>query len=68
MEHAEDGDFETNAEAFMEQVHFGHYGGILIQLLYGLGGIGLGTMTVTGFVIWWKKRKFPKRAKTLRMA
>lgn len=68
VEHAEDGDFETNAEAFMEQVHFGHYGGILIQLLYGLGGIGLGTMTVTGFVIWWKKRKFPKRAKTLRMA
>ncbi len=61
VEHAEDGDFESNAEAFMEQVHFGHYGGLLIQLLYGLGGIGLGTMTVTGFVIWWKKRNFPKQ-------
>ena len=68
VEHAEDRDFESNAEAFMEQVHFGHYGGILIQLLYGLGGIGLGTMTVTGFVIWWKKRKFPKKAKAVRMA
>ena len=59
VEHAEDSDFEANAEAFVEQVHFGHYGGILIQLLYGLGGIGLGTMTITGFVIWWQKRKFP---------
>lgn len=68
VQHAEDRDFEANAEAFMEQVHFGHYGGILIQLLYGLGGIGLGTMTVTGFVIWWKKRKFPTKAKAVRMA
>ncbi len=59
VQHAEDRDFEANAESFMEQVHFGHYGGIFIQLLYGLGGIGLGIMTVTGFVIWWKKRKFP---------
>lgn len=71
MKHAEDRDFEANAEAFMEQVHFGHYGGILIQLLYGLGGIGLGIMAVTGFVIWWKKRNFPKpktNAKAVRVA
>ncbi|GHB71079.1 PepSY-associated TM helix domain-containing protein [Persicitalea jodogahamensis] len=69
VEHAEDRDFEANAEAFMEQVHFGHYGGIVIQLFYALGGIGLGIMTITGFVIWWKKRNFPKqKAKAARMA
>ncbi len=69
VEHAEDENFESNAEAFMEQVHFGHFGGLFIQLLYGLGGIGLGTMTVTGFVIWWKKRGFErKKMKTVRMA
>jgi uncharacterized iron-regulated membrane protein len=69
VEHAEDRDFEANAEATVEQIHFGHYGGLFIQLLYGLGGIGLGTMTVTGFVIWWEKRKFPKKkAKAVRMA
>lgn len=69
VEHAEDRDFEANAEATVEQIHFGHYGGLFIQLLYGLGGIGLGTMTVTGFVIWWEKRKFPKKkAKAMRMA
>ncbi len=69
VEHAEDGDFEANAEAMVEQIHFGHYGGLLTQLLYGLGGMGLGTMTVTGFVIWWKKRKFPKKKeKAVRMA
>ncbi|MPR34663.1 PepSY-associated TM helix domain-containing protein [Salmonirosea aquatica] len=69
IEHAEDRDFEANAEATVEQIHFGHYGGIFTQLLYGLGGIGLGTMTVTGFVIWWEKRKFPKKkAKAVRMA
>ena len=69
VEHSEDRDFEANAEAFMEQVHFGHYGGILIQILYGLGGTGLGIMTVTGFVVWWKKRNFPKpKAKAAQMA
>ena len=68
VEHAEDRDFEANAEATIEQIHFGHYGGLFIQLLYSLGGIGLGAMTVTGFVIWWKKRKFPKKkAKAVQM-
>ena len=70
VEHAEDRDFEANAEAVMEQIHFGHFGGILIQVLYGLGGIGLGIMTITGFVIWWKKRGFEKKksVKAVRVA
>ncbi len=69
VEHAEDRDLEANAEATIEQIHFGHYGGLFIQLLYSLGSIGLGIMTVTGFVVWWQKRKIPKKkAKAVRMA
>jgi uncharacterized iron-regulated membrane protein len=63
VEHLEDRDLEANAETAMEQIHFGHFGGLLVKLLYGLGGIGLGTMTVTGFVLWWKKRKPKKKAR-----
>jgi uncharacterized iron-regulated membrane protein len=63
IEHLEDRDLESNAEAAVEQIHFGHYGGLFVQLLYGLGGIGLSTMTITGFVLWWKKRRSKKKAK-----
>lgn len=63
IEHLEDRDLEANAETAMEQIHFGHYGGLFVQLLYGLGGIGLSTMTITGFVLWWKKRRPKKKAK-----
>lgn len=63
IEHLEDRDLEANAEMAMEQIHFGHFGGLFIQLLYGLGGIGLSTMTITGFVLWWKKRRPKKKAK-----
>jgi uncharacterized iron-regulated membrane protein len=55
--HKEDQDLEVNLEASMEQIHFGQYGGWFVRLLYALGSSGLATMTITGFMIWWKKRK-----------
>lgn len=55
IQHKEDGDIEANMESSVEQLHFGEYGGWFTKILYGLGGMGLCVMTITGFVIWWKK-------------
>lgn len=56
IKHKEDNDLEANMESSVEQLHFGEYGGWFTKLIYGLGGMGLCVMTITGFVIWWKKR------------
>jgi len=55
--HKEDADLAANLEASMEQIHFGKFWGIWSKLLYAIGSLGLSAMTITGFVIWWKKRK-----------
>lgn len=57
IENQEDKEFEAKIEGSMEQIHFGQFGGWFIRLLYSLGSLGLATMSVTGLVIWWKKRK-----------
>ncbi|MFN8357976.1 MAG: PepSY-associated TM helix domain-containing protein [Spirosomataceae bacterium] len=56
IHHKEDGDLEQNMESAVEQLHFGDYGGLFTKIIYALGGLGLSVMTITGFVIWWKKR------------
>lgn len=55
-EFSEDADIEGKLEALMEQAHFGKFGGLFIKLLYTFGSLGLSTMTISGFVIWWKKK------------
>ena len=57
VENQEDKDFEAKIEGSMEQIHFGKYGGWFSRLVYALGSLGLAAMTITGFVIWWKKRR-----------
>lgn len=54
--HKEDNDLEGNLESAAEQLHFGEYGGWFTKILYGLGGLGLGVLTITGFLIWFKKK------------
>jgi uncharacterized iron-regulated membrane protein len=54
--HKEDGDLETKIEKSFEQIHYGQYGGIWSKILYALGGLCLAIASLTGFMIWWKKR------------
>lgn len=54
--HFEDGDLEQQAEKSFEQLHFGQYGGIWTKLLYAFGGFCLSAISITGFVIWLKKK------------
>jgi uncharacterized iron-regulated membrane protein len=50
--HAEEADAEFKTEHLIEELHFGRYGGWLTQLLYGLGGLATGIMTISGFFIF----------------
>ncbi|MEZ4900533.1 MAG: PepSY-associated TM helix domain-containing protein [Spirosomataceae bacterium] len=56
IEHLEDGDIELKMERSFEQLHFGQYGGWFTKVLYALGGFCLSVISLTGFVIWFKKR------------
>jgi uncharacterized iron-regulated membrane protein len=55
-EYSEDANTEKKIEGFMEQAHFGKFGGLFSKLIYALGSLGLSVMTISGFVIWWKKK------------
>ncbi|MDE3253927.1 MAG: PepSY domain-containing protein [Bacteroidota bacterium] len=43
------------------QIHFGRYGGWLIQLLYALLGLTGSVLSISGFWIWWRKKSFPDK-------
>lgn len=45
----------------MSELHYGQYGGLGIKLLYCIMGICTALLSVTGFVIWYKK-KYKKSA------
>ncbi|HLP25694.1 MAG TPA: PepSY-associated TM helix domain-containing protein [Acidobacteriota bacterium] len=38
-------------------LHFGSFGGLAVKLLWCLGGLAPGALSVTGFTIWWQRRK-----------
>ena len=39
------------------QVHFGKYGGLPVKILYSLFGLSSGLLSITGFLLWLKRRK-----------
>jgi uncharacterized iron-regulated membrane protein len=44
-------------------LHFGWYGGFTIKLLYSLLGLSAPLLSITGFLLWWRKKR--KRGKPL---
>jgi uncharacterized iron-regulated membrane protein len=57
VSHKEDGGAEQRVEKSLEQLHYGQYGGVLVKILYAFGGFSLTLLSMTGFLIWLKKRK-----------
>ncbi len=39
------------------QIHYGRYGGLLVKILYSLFGLTGGLLSITGFLLWIKRRK-----------
>jgi uncharacterized iron-regulated membrane protein len=45
------------AEMMLKELHFGQFGGIWIKVIYCLGGFTPAILSITGFVLWWKRRR-----------
>ncbi len=43
-------------------LHFGTFGGLPVRILWSLGGLTPGILGVTGFLIWYRRRKSRDRA------
>lgn len=50
-------DTATRYEAVLYELHFGQFGGWPIKAFYAIGGLTPGLLSVTGFVLWWKRRR-----------
>ncbi|MCA6440802.1 MAG: PepSY domain-containing protein [Chitinophagaceae bacterium] len=44
-------------EGIIHPLHFGNYGGLPVKLLYGFLGLMPGFLSISGFIVWRKKRK-----------
>ena len=39
------------------QIHMGKYGGLPVKIIYCIGGMVSGLLSITGFLLWFKRRK-----------
>ncbi|AKD54956.1 PepSY-associated TM helix domain-containing protein [Spirosoma radiotolerans] len=53
---ARDADLEYIAEHIFEELHFGHYGGWISQIIYILLALSTAVVTLTGLFLWLLKR------------
>jgi uncharacterized iron-regulated membrane protein len=44
-------------ESMMYPVHAGHYGSILVKVIYCMGGLTPALLSITGFFLWWRRKK-----------
>ncbi len=49
--------FGEQFHAWLVALHYGQFGGFWLKLIYCIGGLTPGILSVTGFVIWWKKKR-----------
>ena len=40
-----------------EPLHFGTFGALPIKILWCLGGLTPGVLAITGFILWWKRKR-----------
>ncbi|HLP25196.1 MAG TPA: PepSY-associated TM helix domain-containing protein, partial [Acidobacteriota bacterium] len=45
-------------------LHFGDFGGLPVKILWALGGLTPGALAVSGFAIWWLRRRAANRTVT----
>ena len=39
------------------QIHMGKYGGVAVKIIYSLGGLASGLLSITGFLLWVKRKR-----------
>jgi len=50
-------DADSRYDIINSQIHFGKYGGLPVKILYSLFGLAGGALSITGFLLWLKRRK-----------
>lgn len=51
----------TQLMNYVYPLHFGDWGGIFIKLLYCFAGLSPSILSITGFMIWWRRSRQRKR-------
>jgi uncharacterized iron-regulated membrane protein len=49
-------DAATRFETLLYELHFGQFGGWPVKTLYAAIGLTPGLLSITGFILWWKRR------------
>lgn len=49
--------FPGNLTAAFWCLHIGNYGSDIIKIIYVIGGLMPGTLSLAGFLLWWKRKK-----------
>ena len=50
-------DASSRYDIINSQVHFGQYGGLVVKIIYCLFGLTGGVLSITGFLLWYKRRR-----------
>ena len=52
----------TKAYYWMDPLHFGNWGGVWSQILYVIFGLTTGFLSITGYILWFAKKRRRSRA------
>lgn len=53
-----EGSFLKKLDSMVTPIHFGEFGGIWIKILYSFIGLSGPFLSITGFYLWWKLKRF----------
>ncbi|MBS1911794.1 MAG: PepSY domain-containing protein [Bacteroidetes bacterium] len=56
-----DAPFGEQAEQIVRSVHFGQYGSWPVKVIYSLGGLTPGVLSITGGIMWFRRRRAARR-------
>ena len=57
-----DAPFGDQLEQIVKSVHFGQYGSLPVKIIYSLGGLTPGILSITGIIMWQRKRRVARRS------
>ncbi|KUG07374.1 PepSY-associated TM helix domain-containing protein [Solirubrum puertoriconensis] len=50
----------------LRTLHFGQYGGLTVKIIYSLLALSSAVITITGFMLWWRRLRPAKRSAPVR--
>ena len=53
-------DADSRYDIINAQIHYGRYGGLPVKIIYSLLGLSGGLLSITGFLLWRKRRKLTR--------